>query len=421
MSLPAQAVPGHGEGEPAWSVGNDFRLLENGEEYFPAVYAAIASAEREVLIETFILFEDEVGRELHRVLIAAAARGVRVDLTVDDFGSPDLSAAFIESLAKAGVRLHVYDPRPRLMGFRTNMFRRLHRKIVAVDGRIAFVGGINFGADHLLSFGEKAKQDYAVQLSGPIAKDIHHFAERQVAAFRNPRRWWTMRWSDVARHWPVRRRSVDRNSGKALLVYRDNDAHRDDIERHYFTAIRNAKHEIVIACAYFFPGYGLLRQLRHAARRGVSVKLILQGNPDVPQAKTWATFLYPRLLDAGVEIHEYCRRPLHAKVAVIDGEWATVGSSNLDPLSLALNLEANVVIRDTAFGRALRDRLAPLLRDHCRKVDRRQIRRGSFWLMMANFVAYHCTRHFPRWAGWLPAHLPRLHSVEPKPYLVQPR
>lgn len=119
---------------------------------------------------------------------------------------------------------------------------------------------------------------------------------------------------------------------------RDNAAHADDIERHYRIAIRAARRRIVIANAYFLPGYRLLKGLRDAARRGVEVTLILQGHPDMPWVTAATRSLYHYLLPAGVRIVEYCRRPFHGKVAVVDDEWATVGSSNLDPLSLWLNL-----------------------------------------------------------------------------------
>jgi cardiolipin synthase len=389
-----------------WSKGNRFTLLENGEQYFPAVFEAIAAAQREVFVETFILFDDEVGRTLHAVLIDVAKRGVSVHLTVDGYGSPDLSDAFIAALTRAGVHLHVFDPRPRLLGMRTNIFRRMHRKIVTVDGEVAFVGGINFGADQLIASGKMAKQDYAVRIDGPLAKDIHAFATQQVAAFDGKRSWWTLRFNS--------RRADTKNQGKAIFVFRDNDKHRDDIERHYRSAIRTAKRDILIACAYFFPGYRLLRQLRHAARRGIDVKVILQGAPDMPKARAWATLLYPSLLQAGVKLYEYCERPLHAKVAAVDDEWVTIGSSNLDPLSLALNLEANVVIRDSDFNRTLRSSLMPLLEKQCKQIDAAAFPRHGMWRMFSNFATYHCTRHFPRWAGWLPAHLPKLHSVEPR-------
>lgn len=389
-----------------WIDGNEFKLLENGEEYFPAVFKAIAAAKREILIETFILFDDAVGRRLQRALIEAGQRGVSIDLTVDGYGSPDLSAAFIHAMTVAGVRLHFFDPRPRLLGLRTNIFRRLHRKIVAIDGEIAFVGGINFAADHVLDFGPKAKQDYAVRVIGPLAVEIHRFAREQTELFGKRRRWWSVNLQ--------RRKRASDSGGKALFVTRDNDRHRDDIERHYRIAIRAARREIVIANAYFFPGYRLIRQLRAAARRGVKVKLLLQGEPDMVYAKKASCMLYAQLLQAGIEIHEYYRRPLHAKVAVVDDEWSTVGSSNLDPLSLALNLEANVIIRDPTFNRALRERLQNLLERDCCLVDFNEMPRPTFWQLALHTLAFHCTRYFPTWAGWLPARAPRVTSIEPE-------
>ncbi|MDU5191823.1 MAG: cardiolipin synthase ClsB, partial [Mixta calida] len=152
----------------SWRDGNRIQLLENGEQFFPRVFGAIRRAQHSVLLETFILFEDDVGNALHRELLAAAQRGVKIEMMVDGYGSPDLSDEFVSSLTSAGVRFLYYDPRPLVMGMRTNVFRRLHRKIVVVDGAIAFVGGINFSAEHNTDFGPEAKQDYAIEVKGPI-------------------------------------------------------------------------------------------------------------------------------------------------------------------------------------------------------------------------------------------------------------
>lgn len=171
-----------------WRSGNRYTLLENGEAYFPAVRAAVDAAAREVLIETFILFDDAVGRDLQRTLIAAAGRGVSVDILADGYGSDELSEEFLAALTGAGVRVHLFDPRPRLLGVRTNLFRRMHRKIVAVDGTCAFVGGINFSADHLPDYGPEAKQDYAVRVEGPLAADIADYARAALGADRPRRR-----------------------------------------------------------------------------------------------------------------------------------------------------------------------------------------------------------------------------------------
>ncbi|OZI36659.1 cardiolipin synthase B [Bordetella genomosp. 1] len=383
-----------------WRANNEFKLLINGGDYFPAVNEAIARAEREVLVETFILFDDEVGRELRQTLIDAAQRGVSVDLTVDGYGSDELSEEFISGMTQAGVRLHVFDPRPRLLGMRTNLFRRMHRKIVAVDETLAFIGGINFGADHLIESGPEAKQDYAVRIRGPLATDVANYA-RAALGPRQRRRW---------RRRPAAEAAPGAD-GVGRLVVRDNDAHRTDIERYYRAGIRSAREDILIANAYFFPGYNLLRDLTKAARRGVRVRLVLQGQPDMPVAKYAASMLYDYLARAGVQIYEYCERPLHGKVACVDGAWSTVGSSNLDPLSLALNLEANVVVHDAGLNRALRESLEALISEHCKLAPKppqaaRKLRRLWFGV-----VIYHFLRRFPAWAGNLPAHKPRLKTL----------
>lgn len=390
---------------PRWKTGNRFRLLVNGEEFFPAVFEAIESAEHEVIIETFILFQDKVGLALHQCLLNAARRGVEVDVTVDGYGSPDLTVDFIESLTSAGVRFHVFDAKPRLFGrLRTNLFRRMHRKIVVVDGVKAFVGGINYSADHLADYGPAAKQDYAVQVQGPIVEDIHRFAQDAIAPVVGDRHrpWWRRGWHHE--------RSTPQAAGDAaaLFVTRDNHTHRDDIERHYRIALRAARREVIIANAYFFPGYRLLREMRRAAERGVKVSLILQGQPDMPIVKIAARMLYEHLLRAGVHIFEYCERPLHGKVAVADDEWATVGSSNLDPLSLALNLEANVSIWDREFNASLRHHLYQLMARSCKEIDPHREMVRSWWRLGASYLAFHVLRRFPAWAGWLPAHQPRL-------------
>jgi len=201
-----------------------------------------------------------------------------------------------------------------------------------------------------------------------------------------------------------------------MFVHRDNRHHRDAIERQYRVAVRAARNEVVIANAYFFPGYRLIKALRRAASRGVKVRLILQGQPDMAIVKSAAELLHARLVHAGVEIHEYCKRPMHGKVAVIDGVWATVGSSNLDPLSLALNLEANVIIRDRGFAAELRANLERLMCEDCQCLAPEEVQqRRAGWRVWLDTLAYHVTRHFPAWAGWLPAHAPVLKLVAPGP------
>lgn len=394
----------HDRGYRTWIPGNRVTLLENGEAFFPAVLAAIGSAREEVLLETFILFDDKVGKRLHAALVDAARRGVRVEVTVDGYGSPDLSPEFVSALTNAGVQLRIFDPKRRLFGFRTNMFRRLHRKIVVVDGRCAFVGGINFSADHLADFGPGAKQDYAVRVEGPAVAEIHAFGHAALESPAAPRNW-----APAA--------VVDQPTpGTALVrfVTRDNGGHLNDIEVEYLAAIRGATREVLIANAYFLPGYRLLHALHAAAGRGVRVTLILQGAPDMPMVTNASRRLYPYLLGGGVRVHEYCERPLHGKLAVVDDEWSTVGSSNLDPLSLSLNLEANVLVRDREFNALVRERLRKLVDVHCREVRQQDLPPRTPLRTLWSLLVFHAVRHLPAWAGLWPAHTPRIELAPPE-------
>lgn len=371
-----------------WIGGNRVHLLENGDAFFPAVFDAIDRAEREVLIETFILFEDRVGHALQQHLMAAAARGVQVDLTVDGFGSPGFSDGFIAALTEAGVRLHIYEPTPAVRQLKP--LRRLHRKLVVVDGRVAFVGGINYSEDHLEDFGAKAKQDYAVRIEGPLVDRIRRFALQALAPVKRHAG------MEAGREPPYA--PVPLPGGvDAAFVSRDNHRHRTDIETSYRIALRAARETVLIANAYFFPGYRLLRDLRRAARRGVRVQLILQRDPDVAVARVAARLLYEGLLKDGVTIYEYCRREMHGKVAVVDGQWATVGSANLDPLSLTLNLEANVMVRDPDFAAALERRLQHLMDNDCERLNADVLPRLTLWRYLMGALGYHVARRFPRW------------------------
>ncbi|MEA3251587.1 MAG: cardiolipin synthase ClsB [Pseudomonadota bacterium] len=383
-----------------WRKGNDVELLINGDQYFSRVFDSIRAARQEILIETFIIFNDEVGRELKEALLEAATRKVRIEVTVDGYGAADLDSNYIDELTAAGVRLHIYDPKPRRLGMRTNLFRRLHRKIVVVDGETAYMGGINFGADHLPEKYEMAKQDYAVRVNGPIVNDIRSAAKALLLKHHA-----VQRFLDLP--------AVTSSAGVAdmLVAVRDNRDHRTDIEAQYIGAIRSAKRRLVIANAYFFPGYRLWRELRNAAHRGVEVTLILQGRPDMPWVRMFSTSLYSDLTGDGISIFEYMERPLHGKIAIVDNEWSTVGSSNLDPLSLSLNLESNLFVRDAGLNQQIYEHLAGLIDKSCQRVTPKVAARGRWWRAPLMVISFHFLRHFPVSVGWRPAHASKLKSL----------
>lgn len=392
-----------------WHEGNSVDLLINGEEFYKRVFDCVREAKEEIIIETFILEEDKVGKELHKVLIDAAQRGVRVHLTVDDYGTWDLDQAFVDAMINAGIQLHIFDPQPKLWGVRLNMFRRIHRKIAIIDKKIAFIGGINYCADHMSDFGDQAKQDYAVEMTGPIVSEIHKSSMLLLlrGSSRRERKKYIREATNVPKSEPT-------GDSDILFVERDNRWHRKDIEKQYLIGIRLAKKRIVIANAYFFPRLFFLRALRQASQRGVEVTLLMQGQPDMPWVSMLSRLLYNYLLRADVKIYEYCQRCFHGKVALVDDEWVTIGSSNLDPLSLSLNLEANVFIRDKELNQQLYDHFQQLIRDHSKVIDMKLAKHGYWWRVPLIYLSFYFLRHFPSIVGWLPAHAPVLKLIHPE-------
>jgi cardiolipin synthase A/B len=293
---------------------------------------------------------------------------------------------------------------------------------VVVDGLRAFVGGINYSVDHLEDYGPLAKQDYAVEVEGPLVGQIQAFCRASLTAPQPARRLWLKQWREHRTRVEARGPkdgadiSVAEGGVRAAFVTRDNRGNRNDIERHYRAAVRSASRRVLIANAYFFPGYRLLRDLRRAAKRGVRVELVLQGQPDLPWVQRASELLYGYLMRAGVHVFLYSERPLHAKVAVVDDRWATVGSSNLDPTSLSLNLEANVVVRDADFATHLREQIERLMQQRCERVQLPTpgpLR--SAWIAVRSLIVYHAMRYFAAWAQRSPNSAPRVVPMLPDP------
>ncbi|HET7597024.1 MAG TPA: cardiolipin synthase ClsB [Burkholderiales bacterium] len=367
--------------------GNRITLLTRGTEYFPQLEAACDAALHEVHIETYIFDGDETGQRIGAALKRAAARGVATHVLVDGFGSKRLSRAFIDELQRAGVRIVVYRPERAPLFMARHRLRRMHRKIAVVDGRVAFVGGINIIDDMHTPGHRPPRFDYAVRVEGPLLARIYPAVKRLWALVEFMQ--FGHDWHDARRLEPMVARS---GAQAAAFLVRDNLRHRSDIEEAYLEAIAAARSEIVIANAYFFPGLSFRRALMDAAARGVRVTLLLQGRVEYVLLHYASRALYGAFLDAGIRISEYHKSFLHAKVAVIDGIWATVGSSNIDPFSLLLAREANVVVKDRAFAAALRESLAAAMREGARDVKRESWHRQPLAVRITTWMAYGIAR-----------------------------
>ena len=347
--------------------GNRLTLLKNGEQYFPQLCADIDAAESFIYLETYIFSADTTGSLVSQALQRAARRGVVVRVMMDGFGSSDFPQSWQDQLREAGVHVQWFRREISPFTFRSNRkrrLRRLHRKLVVLDGGVAFVGGINIIDDATRNGGAAAPRfDFAVRIEGGVAGEIYTVMRRL---------WSAVLW---ARSHGKRIERFIRNPGRRaalpnITVYlRDNLRYRRDIEHAYLKAIADAKREVVIANAYFLPGLFFRRTLMQAAARGVRVVLLLQGRVEYRLLHYATHALYEELLEAGIEIYEYQVSYLHAKVAVVDGAWATVGSSNIDPFSLLLAREANLAVRDTGFAKELRDALYVAIERDARRIE----------------------------------------------------
>ena len=337
--------------------GQQLRLLQNGTEYFPQLCADIDAAQHSIYLETYIFNADETGRMVADALQRAAARGVVVRVLLDGYGSAELPQSWLEELREA--RVEVLWFRREISPFtlsrsRMRRLRRLHRKLAVMDGEVAFVGGINIINDVPENDGSSfPRLDYAVRVQGVMAGEIH-VAMRQL--------WGLVSWANFRRRGKELKRFLLNKATRAAtpnitLLLRDNFRHRHDIESAYLKAIAGAQREVIIANAYFLPGRVFRLALIEVAQRGVRVVLLLQGRVEY-RIQHYATHaLYDQLLAGGIEIYEYQPSYLHAKVAVVDGQWATVGSSNIDPYSLLLAREANLGVQDAGFAGELRANL----------------------------------------------------------------
>jgi cardiolipin synthase A/B len=389
---------------PQYIDGNRLTLLTNGVEYFPALLAALEGARREVFVETYLFADDDTGRTVAAALARAAARGVQVHLLLDGFGARDFASGLRECLVGSGVQILIFRPKVSPLTLRRSRLRRMHRKLVCIDETRAFVGGINVIDDNDTPGQIPPRYDYAVQIEGPLATHTSGEAARL---------WASVAWANSGRRRPqfgARRRSQPlRGSApiaapagdcRAALVLRDSLRHRRDIEDAYLERIAAARTEVLIANAYFFPGWRFRRALRAAARRGVRVVLLLQGKVEYLLLHYAAHALYGSLLEAGVEIHEYQRSFLHAKVAVFDSEVATVGSSNIDPFSFLMAKEANLFIANAPFARELRASLGAALATGAQQVQVHGWRQFAWWLGIRNWLAYATVRLVMTVAGY---------------------
>ena len=386
---------------PLLRQGHRLELLQGSREMFPALIDAIDNARTEVRLETYIFDFTGSGAEVAYAMERAARRGVSVMVMVDGYGSDPIPAAWQERFDQAGVQWAIYSPQGRFGMLWPGNWSRLHRKLCLIDCELAFCGGINILDDfHDPSYGrlDHPRFDFAMSVKGPLVASVQAVMERSWRRLLAKQQTGRGRIASLVDSLRAERRdpavgpAPDRTRttplAKATLVLRDNVRNRTRIEFAYRRAISRARSEVIIANAYFVPGRKMRSSLVRAARRGVKVKLLLQGRYEYFMQYYAARPIYGALLSAGVEIYEYVPGFLHAKVAVIDGLWSTVGSSNLDPLSLLLAREANVLVEDRPFAGRLRSTLLRAMADEGRAMDAEAFARRPIGQRISEWVAF---------------------------------
>jgi cardiolipin synthase len=330
--------------EPVWLSGNTIQILKNGGQIFPEMLRSIEEARETIHLEIYIFRSDQTGRRFAEALAKKAKEGIAVKLIYDSLGSLTSSRELFLSMEEAGVEIFEYHPiAPWSPGWRLR--KRDHRKILVVDGRVGFVGGINIGDEYADSAdGGQGWRDTHIRLEGPAVRELQQvflstwIKNKKAKSLPHPS------------YYPDLQPAGDL---PVSLVASQGWKGKNQIKQAYLTGIRQARERICITNSYFVPPPGVLRELKVAAQRGVEISILVPKKSDVPVIDYACRALYAKLLRWGVRIFEWEGSILHAKTAVIDGNWSTVGSYNMDQLSFSYNLEVNVVVRGETFGKKM--------------------------------------------------------------------
>jgi cardiolipin synthase A/B len=356
---------------------NHVKLVRSGKQYFDLLTEMIDSARESIHIQTYILGDDQTGLSVADAVIRAAQRGVEVYMMVDAYGSQSLSDNFIKRLTDAGVYFRKF--RPLYKSKRFYLGRRLHHKIVVIDSSRATVGGLNLADRYNDTPEEKAWLDFALYVEGEVAHELENICLRRIK---------------VRRH----RHSMNNTSTKTRAVcpirIRENDwaSRKRDIYQTYLELFRNAQTSLTIMSAYFLPGQTFRKSLEHAAKRGVKIRVILTGYADIPLIKYAERYIYRWLFRNNVEIYEYQKNVLHAKLAIADSRILTVGSFNVNNLSAYGSIECNLDVNDERFVASVEDQLEEIIEKDCRHITEEDMRKRNVFVKLAHKVAYETFR-----------------------------
>jgi len=363
--------------------GHSIQLLRSGENFFAACEKAIDESKQFIHFQTYIVDDDETGRRIVNALIRAAKRGVRVYFLLDAYGGNSFSKELINKVEEAGILFRMFSPVLISKDFQLSL--RLHHKVLLIDGFTAIIGGMNVADRYHGKTGLKEWLDFAILIKGPECAHVLFILKKlwnKAFISRKERSRETM-------HHPVR------YADNVKLKVIQNNWYRNKIEilKSYRSALKHAQNRMTIFASYFLPGRNERRLLRNASRRGVDIKIVLSAESDAPVFKRATNFLYDFILRNNITIYEYLPSNLHAKVAIVDGNWSTIGSYNLNHLSDYGSIEMNVDILDTQFAEMFEEILLEIIKNDCRQVTFEDYTHRKTWLFqITDWFSYQMIR-----------------------------
>lgn len=367
----------------AYTQHNTVKLIRGGKEYFTLLLSLVQQARQFIHLQIYIYDEDETGRAVADALIAAAQRGVAVYLLADGYASQNLSKPFIRKLEEAGIHFRYFQPILKSDFFYFG--RRLHHKLLVVDGRYSLTGGINISNKYNDGFEQRAWLDWALYAEGEIVPELVRVCIELWTRFRKDRR---------ALLEQVQ--APEKLPGQVCPIrLRRNDwvQKRSQITTSYLEMFKDARSHIYIMSSYFLPGMLLRKKMARAAKRGVKIKLVLAGISDVKLAKHAERYIYRWIFKNNIEVYEYNQSVLHAKIATYDGKWCTIGSYNVNNISAFVSLELNLDVNQEAFAASMQRQIEHIIREDCERVTEEDFRtRYNFFKRLFQQACYQVVR-----------------------------
>ena len=354
----------HQKNAGTYSAQNKVKLIYGGKEYFELLLSMINGATESIHLQTYIYDDDSTGLLVAEALKAAAKREVQVYLLTDGYASQHLSKKFIDGLQEAGVHFRFFEP---LLKSKNYYFgRRLHQKVFVADGKYAIVGGRNVADRYNDLHGKTAWLDFALHAAGEVATELCVLCWKTWNGFPVK--------MDIT---PCEKKQLVFNFSKhetSSIRVRRNDwvRRKNEISATYMEMLRRSQSHVTILCSYFLPGKIIRRLLKRAAKRGVKIKVITAGPSDVMLAKNAERWLYDWLLRNNIELYEYQPAVLHAKVAVCDGEWLTIGSYNINNISAYASIELNLDVRNATLAASMEQTMETIIKKDCVAITREE-------------------------------------------------